>query len=71
MLPALGKQGERWELRSLGGLGSAESWDDGGDDAELGRRQTAAVGLQLRREGSWAGERSPHRESDKCNGIII
>ena len=47
MLPELGKQGERWQLGSLRGLSSAESWDDGGDDAELGGRQTGAVGLPL------------------------
>ena len=47
VLPELGKQGERWQLGSLRGLSSAESWDDGGDDAELGGRQTGAAGLPL------------------------
>lgn len=55
MLPELGKQGERWPGGSLGGVSSAESWDDGGDDTELRGRESGAAAVRI--EGSWAGER--------------
>ena len=61
VLPELGKQGERRQGGSLGGVSSVESWDDGGDDTELRGRESGAAALRI--EGSWAGERRPHRQN--------
>ena len=58
--------GKRRQVGSLGGLSSAGSWGEGGDDAELRRRQSGAAAV--RQERGALTERTRQRETKTKRG---
>lgn len=58
--------GKRRQVGSLGGLSSAGSWGEGGDDAELRRRRSGAAAV--RQERGAHTERTRQRETKTRRG---